>query len=303
MARWVDVQDVASRGADESSGGGQDPQSHPFRFVAGGRVGQREAGAPGQQISGERGDGDPDPVLVGVMEGQVAQPGVLRRADAVLDAGVAAVAQFEVGELGGGAAAGGVGEEPGDAQPVAVGDPQLRARVRAFLAQDQPRPGRPAAQRDQVGGFGDPGAVAGLDLHAGLGGARAAGLIRRCPRPLRDRRQRGRHVEVGEAGPDRELHTLGLQVRGELLRGAGGVGAHQHRHLPRLVAGPQHGGELGQCGVEHDDVIGGGVRPGLTRSQQLRDRFPTRGPAVIDKGQQRVEPEALLPGSSGVLLL
>ena len=82
MARWVDVQDVASRGADESSGGGQDPQSHPFRFVAGGRVGQREAGAPGQQISGERGDGDPDPVLVGVMEGQVAQPGVLRRADA-----------------------------------------------------------------------------------------------------------------------------------------------------------------------------------------------------------------------------
>jgi hypothetical protein len=49
------------------------------------------------------------------VEGQVAQPGVLRRADAVLDPGVAAVAQFEVGELASGSAMAVVGEESGDA--------------------------------------------------------------------------------------------------------------------------------------------------------------------------------------------
>lgn len=39
-------------------------------------------------------DGDPDPVLVGVVEGQVAHAGVFRRPDPspVLDAGVAAMA-------------------------------------------------------------------------------------------------------------------------------------------------------------------------------------------------------------------
>jgi hypothetical protein len=34
---------------------------------------------------------------------------------------VAAIAQFEVGELGAGTAVNGVGEEPGDAQAVGVG--------------------------------------------------------------------------------------------------------------------------------------------------------------------------------------
>ena len=55
-------------------------------------------------------------------EREVAQPGVLPIADAVLDAGVAAVSQFQVGELVGGSAGGGVGEETGDPHPVVVGD-------------------------------------------------------------------------------------------------------------------------------------------------------------------------------------
>jgi hypothetical protein len=83
--------------ADKAAGGGEDPQSQAFGFVAGGGGGQRETGAPGQQVLGECADRDPDSVLVGVAEGQVAQSGVLRGADAVLDPGVAAVASFAPG--------------------------------------------------------------------------------------------------------------------------------------------------------------------------------------------------------------
>ena len=50
---------------------------------------------------------------------EVAQSGVLAVADAVLDAGVAAVPQFQISEL----PTGGVGEETGDPHPVVVGDP------------------------------------------------------------------------------------------------------------------------------------------------------------------------------------
>ncbi len=52
--------------------------------------------------------------------GEVAQPGVLPIA--VLDPGVAAVSQFQIGQLVGGSAGGGVGEETGDPHPVVVGD-------------------------------------------------------------------------------------------------------------------------------------------------------------------------------------
>ena len=55
------------------------------------------------------------------------------------------------------------------------GDPQLRARVGTLLlAQDQPGARWPRRQVDQPGGLGDPGPVAGFDLHPVLGGARFA---------------------------------------------------------------------------------------------------------------------------------
>lgn len=88
----VDVQDTASGGVHETAGHGEDPQPESFRLVGAGRDREGEAGAPGQQVLGQRGDGDPDPVLVDTVEGQVGQAGVLRRADAVLDAGMSAVA-------------------------------------------------------------------------------------------------------------------------------------------------------------------------------------------------------------------
>ena len=104
--------------------------------------------------------------------GQVAQAGVLGAADPVLAAGAAAVAQFQVSELPGP----GVGGEGGDAVPADVGEPQLRAGVGAFLADDHPHPGRPGGQVQQAGELGDPGARPDL----------AAGVIGGFPDPVRD---------------------------------------------------------------------------------------------------------------------
>jgi hypothetical protein len=71
-----------------------------------------------------------------------------------------AVSQFQARDLAGDHAAAGVGEERRHPVPVDVGEGELRARMGAFLAQDQPRPFRPRRQVDHAGGLGDPGAVA-----------------------------------------------------------------------------------------------------------------------------------------------
>ena len=70
---------------------------------------------------------------------QVAQPGGFEFADAVLDAGVLTVPQFQAGDLAGHDTGRCVGDERGDPHAVGVGEPQLRTGVGAFLAQDQPR--------------------------------------------------------------------------------------------------------------------------------------------------------------------
>ena len=56
----------------------------------------------------------------------------------------------------------GVGDEGGDPHPVHIVETQLRARVWAFLADDDPHPYRPGAQLEQAGQLGDPGAVTDL---------------------------------------------------------------------------------------------------------------------------------------------
>ena len=62
-------------------------------------------------------------------------------------------------------------------------------------------------------------------------------------------------------------------------------------------------GDLRQRGVEHGEVIGCGVRAGPPRAQQLGHRLPAAAGAVIDEPEQRMEPEALLPGPTRLLLL
>ncbi len=58
-------------------------------------------------------------------QGRLARPGGFELADAVLDAGVLAVTQFQTGQLSGHLPGGGVGDERGDAHAVDVGEPQL----------------------------------------------------------------------------------------------------------------------------------------------------------------------------------
>ena len=82
---------------------------------------QREHLGPGGELAGQRDDGAPDAVLVQLVQGQVGQPGVLRGADAVLGAGLAAVAQTEVGELAAGPAGAGRSSPQGRAsKPSAI---------------------------------------------------------------------------------------------------------------------------------------------------------------------------------------
>jgi len=102
-------------------------------------------------------------------------------------AGAAAVAQFEVSEL----PAAGVGGEAGEPVAINAGEPQLRARVGAFLADDHPHPFRPAAQVQQAGELGDPGARPHF----------AAGVIGRFPDPVWESKDRLGDV-VGDGHAD-----------------------------------------------------------------------------------------------------
>ena len=73
------------------------------------------------------------------------------------------------------------------------------------------------------------------------------------------------------------------------MRGTGGVGAHQYRTTPVLVGFAQVCGQLRQRGVEHFDVVGGGVGAGVARAQQPGQRLPGTAGAVIGVAQQRVK--------------
>ena len=136
----------------------------------------------------------PDLVLGVAVQGEVAQAGVLGAADPVLAPGAAAVPEFQVGEL----AALGAGGEAGEAVAVDVGEPQLRAGVRAFLADDDPHALRPGGQVQHAGELGDPRAVADLPVTVIGGGPGPGGDL-----------QDGVVDVVGDGQPDRVLPGAG----------------------------------------------------------------------------------------------
>jgi len=89
----------------------EQPESESFGFPPACRVlGEGEHLKPGGELDGQGDDREPDPVLVEVVQRQVAQAAVFGDPDPVLTPRAPAVAQFEVSEL----AAGGVGRERGD---------------------------------------------------------------------------------------------------------------------------------------------------------------------------------------------
>lgn len=80
------------------------------------------------------------------------------------------------------------------------------------------------------------------------------------------------------------------------MGGAGGVGADLHAWRIRITGSrPSVFGQRGQCHRQDLDVVGGGVGPGLAGTQQAGQCLPTGDIGTVEVGQQRMEPEGLLP--------
>jgi len=98
-----EAEDATAAGGDELGGGGEQPKPQAAGLPEPGLAGQ---GHPGEQVEGNLHGLQPDLVLRGVMEREIAQAG---GADAVIGPGPLPVPQFE----GGDRLAGGVGGEAG----------------------------------------------------------------------------------------------------------------------------------------------------------------------------------------------
>ena len=125
-----------------------------------------------------------------------------------------------------------------------------------FFADDHAHPGRPAGQVHQVRELGDPRAFADL----------LSGVIGRGPHVLGDECEQVRGV-LWEREPDRVGQPPAGQGLDDLVGAAGAVDADQDRLATR---GPR---DLRESVGDDLQVVGGGVRPGVARAQQDRDRF------------------------------
>ena len=72
-----------------------------------------------------------------------------------------------------------------------------------------------------------------------------------------------------------------------------GIGADQDFTSDPIAGGHR---KLGQCLAGDGDVVGGGVRAGITGPQQHGDRFTGAAGAVVDERTQRVKTESPLVG-------
>ena len=191
--------------------------------------------------------------------------------------------QVQVGQLPGP----GRGGEAGEPVPADVGEPQLRARMRAFLADDDPQSFRPAGQVEQSGELGDPGAVADLPV----------AVISRRPRPRRDLHDRLLRF-LGESEPDRVGQPPARfgQPGQELVRASAGVSADQYLppHLARQLRQRQPG---------RLDVIGGGVGPGVAGPEHDGQRLAGPVAAVVGEHGQGMESPGFLPRRRGLFLV
>ena len=98
-----------------------------------------------------------------------------------------------------------------------------------------------------------------------------------------------------EGEPDPTLGARGRERMGRTGRVRPG---QQPRTLPLpgLVTGPGTSllGQVGQGQVQHGDVVGGGVRPGVARPQQPGQCLPAGDVGTVQEAQQRMETIGLL---------
>ena len=111
--------------------------------LGGGHVAfEHQALGKGEEVLGHADQLDPAGVVGEVAEGQVAQAGVLGTADAILYAGVATVAGFEIGDVG----VGRVGDEDLVPPAVRIKEVELGPVVGLFSSDDGPGASRPMGE-------------------------------------------------------------------------------------------------------------------------------------------------------------
>ena len=135
--------------ADESGGGVPQRPAQRLGFGDGEDAVQAELLEPAHDGVGDADDGEPGPVGVDVDEREAVGAGVLESFDVVFDVGVGAHVHVE-----GDGVAGGVGVVAPVAELQRGEQRALGAGVQRFAAHDQPGPGRPVGQVDEVGELG-----------------------------------------------------------------------------------------------------------------------------------------------------
>jgi len=159
-----------------------------------------------------------------------------------------------------------------------------------LLACDDPHPRRPAGQVQQAGELGDPRPLADG----------TAGIDRRAPHIRGDLgEQLGSLAGQGEADGVGQAPPVHPPQHGV---GAAGV-VRADQHPPSGPGAGDMSGQLGQRALDHGDVVGGGVGPGIARAQQDAQRLPGAFRAVVDERAQRVEPIPALERRTRVLLV
>jgi hypothetical protein len=150
--------------------------------------------------------------------------------------------------------------------------------VWAPLADDHPHALRPPGQVQQAGDLQYPGPVAGFPV----------GVVGRLPVRLGDR---GELVDDrgGQGEPDRVGQPLRDDPVQQVVRGARRVDPDQD--LATRPSSSAVAGQLAQRLTDDGDVVFGGVRAGVPGPQQVRQRLPTAGGAVVAEAPQRVVPE------------
>src|SRR5260370_15621513 len=129
-------------GAGEAGGAVPEAVAKPFWFGSGEFAVEAEPLGPGDEVGGHEDEFEPGLVGREALAGKVFEAGGFGVADAVLDPGVAAVAGFEVGQVG----VWGVGQEDLEAVPVGVGEAQVSAWMGPFAAHDGSAPRWPGGQ-------------------------------------------------------------------------------------------------------------------------------------------------------------
>lgn len=187
------------------------------------------------------------------LKGALRQAGVFVVADAVFDVRALAVAALDDRDL----LVGLIGEDRLDAVAVAIGKAQLRAGVRALTSNDDSRALRPRAELDVVGDLCDLAVVA------------LAAVLRQRRNPRVGGRLEDRRADrLGQLVADREADLRLAAVVDQAVRCAGRVGAHEDLDLLDVLAG-----DLLERAVKQRDVIGRGIRAGVSWPQHAAERL------------------------------